>query len=116
MVRLVWRMCQVLTLNSHIVSSPVYDGFVVIGQLEDRQDFNVGKSCGEAPMPGWTPYSNEPVGWFVDSYSVRTYRPSDGDRPFQCTSDVISDDTTQPELDKAAKSGRDLDQGKAGGS
>ena len=67
-------------------------------------------------MPGWTPYSNEPVGWFVDSYSVRTYRPSDGDRPFQCTSDVISDDTTQPELDKAAKSGRDLDQGKAGGS
>jgi hypothetical protein len=36
MVRLVWRMYQVLTLNSHIVSSPVYDDFVIIGQLEDH--------------------------------------------------------------------------------
>lgn len=70
---------------------PCIRRLVVIGQLEDRQDFNVGKSCGEAPMPGWTPYSNEPVGWFVDSYSVRTYRPSDGDRPLQCTSDVKAD-------------------------
>ena len=95
---------------------PCIRRLVIIGQLEDRQDFNVGKSCGEAPMPGWTPYSNEPVRWFVDSYSVRTYRPSDGDRPLQCTSGVISDDTTQPALDKAAKSGRDLDQGKAGES
>jgi hypothetical protein len=69
MVSLVWRMCQVLTLNSHILSSPVYDGFVVIGQLEDP---NVGNSCGEAPIFGWTPRSSEPAG-FVDSYADRPF-------------------------------------------
>jgi hypothetical protein len=67
-------------------------------------------------MPGWTPHSNGPAGWFVDSYSVRTYRSFGGDRPLQFTSEVISDDTAQAELDKAAKPGRDPDQGKAGGS
>jgi hypothetical protein len=69
MVRLVWRMCQVLTLNSHIVSSPVYDDFVVIGQLEESPPriSTSGSRAARHQSTRWMPHSNEPAGWFVDS-------------------------------------------------
>ncbi|KAE9380433.1 hypothetical protein N431DRAFT_449208 [Stipitochalara longipes BDJ] len=74
----------------HMGSSLIYDGFPMIGQLEDRhQGVNVRNSCGkaakESSVTGLMPQSNE------SPANSCTRDRSDGERPLQCKTVVKSD-------------------------